>query len=162
MTGIFYGSTTGHTEAVAGQLARLLGLSDHDIYNVGSCSAAAAEAYDVLLLGSSTWGAGDVQDDWYDFLDQLSAQDLRGKKVALFGCGDSESYPDTFCGALAQLYDRLQPTGCTFVGFCEPGGDFLPESDVLRGGHLLGLTLDDNTPERHEAQLAAWCKHLLA
>ena len=52
----------------------------------------------------------------------LKAQDLSGKKVALFGCGDSGSYPDTFCDAFGLIYDGLQQSGCTFVGAYAPEG----------------------------------------
>ena len=114
--GIFYGSTTGVTEAVAERIAKKLGVASADVHNVGSATAADAVGYDALLLGSSTWGAGELQDDWYDFLDQLKCQDLTGKKVALFGCGDSSSFSDTFCSAMGEIHDGLAATGCTFVG----------------------------------------------
>ena len=63
--GIFFGSSSGTTEDIAGRIAGKLGVSGADIYNVGSVEAGAVQNYDVLLLGSSTWGAGDLQDDWY-------------------------------------------------------------------------------------------------
>ena len=103
MTGIFYGSTTGATEQVASDIAQQLGVEAGDIHNVGESSADDVDAYDVLLLGSSTWGAGDLQDDWYDFLDNLKGKDLSGKKVGLFGCGDSGSYPDYGISAQASV-----------------------------------------------------------
>ena len=56
--------------------------------------------YDVLVLSSSTWGAGELQDDWYDGVNVLKKCDLSHKYVALFGCGDSDSYSDTFCDAI--------------------------------------------------------------
>ena len=86
--GIFFGSSSGTTEDIAGRIAGKLGVSGADIYNVGSVEAGAVQNYDVLLLGSSTWGAGDLQDDWYDFLPKLRKEDLSGKLVALFGCGE--------------------------------------------------------------------------
>ena len=73
MIGIFYGSTTGNTEAAAQDIAAALGTDA--VFNVGEVDAASVADYDTLLLGSSTWGAGDLQDDWYDFLDALKAQD---------------------------------------------------------------------------------------
>ncbi len=159
--GIFYGSTTGNTEAAAAEIARCLGVADADVHNVGTSSADEVDAYDCLVLGSSTWGAGEVQDDWWDFLNQLTAKNLSGKQVALFGCGDSASYPDTFCGALAQLHDALEPTGCTFVGLMDAGSYAGLEADVCRGGQLLGLVIDDNAPAaQHEADIAAWCGSL--
>ena len=88
MTGIFYGSTTGTTEAVAQDIAKQLGVASADVHNVADASADEANKYDLLVLGSSTWGSGELQDDWYPFLDALKAKDLAGKKVALFGCGE--------------------------------------------------------------------------
>src|SRR3712207_8431127 len=37
--------------------------------------------------------------------------DLTGKVVAIFGCGDSESYSDTFCGGMAELYNAAKESG---------------------------------------------------
>ena len=44
------------------------------------------------LEKTSTWGDGELQDDWYDAIKMIKTADLNGKIVALFGCGDSESY----------------------------------------------------------------------
>ena len=79
MTGIFYGSTTGATEAVAQDIARMLGIPDSDIHNVAETSPDAVAPYDFLILGSSTWGCGELEDDWYGFLDVLEKKDLSGK-----------------------------------------------------------------------------------
>ena len=100
MTGIFFGTTTGSTEFVANQIAKELGISATDVHNVSETPIALIEKYDCLLLGSSTWGCGELQDDWYDFLESLKLQNLKEKKVGIFGCGDSASYPDTFCDAV--------------------------------------------------------------
>lgn len=158
MTGIFYGSTTGNTEQLANDIAAQLGISQDNIHNVGSTDASAVAAYDTLLLGSSTWGAGDLQDDWYDFLDSLKSQDLTGKKVGLFGCGDSGSYPDTFCGALAEIHDALTDTGCTFVGAYAPTDYDVTDSPVCQGGKFVGLAIDESDPDKTDARVAAWCE----
>lgn len=157
--GIFYGSTTGNTEAAAQQIAEILGVDSADIHNVGEASADEAQNYDELLLGSSTWGCGDLQDDWYDFLEALGALDLSGKKVGLFGCGDSDSYGDTFCGALGQLYDGLQSTGCEFVGAYEPTDYNVTDSDVCRDGKFVGLAIDESdSDDKNQARLQSWCE----
>ncbi len=159
MTGIFFGSTTGNTESVAADIAAALGVAETDVHNVGSAQADETDAYDTLLLGSSTWGCGDLQDDWYDFLDALKERDLSGKRVALFGCGDSSSYGDTFCGALGQIYDALQGTGCTFVGAYEPQDYDVTDSDVCRDGKFVGLAIDEADDDaKNQARLAAWCE----
>lgn len=154
MIGIFFGSTTGNTEAAAQDIAAALGTGA--VFNVGSVDAASVADYDTLLLGSSTWGAGDLQDDWYDFLDALKAQDLNGKKVGLFGCGDSDGYGDTFCGALRQIYDALQDCGCTFVGAYEPEGYQVTDSEVNVDGKFVGLCLDEADADNNPARIAAW------
>ena len=156
MTGIFYGSTTGNTEQLANDIAAQLGVASEDIHNVGESSADDVDGYDVLLLGSSTWGAGDLQDDWYDFLDGLKAKDLSGKKVGLFGCGDSGSYPDTFCGALADIHDQLQGTGCTFIGAYTPEDYDVKDSPVCENGQFVGLAIDESDPDKTDARVAAW------
>ena len=46
MTGIFYGSTTGSTEAVAQDIARLLGVAESDLHNVADTPADESDKYD--------------------------------------------------------------------------------------------------------------------
>ena len=104
--GIFYGSSTGATSEVAQRLGKALG-AEANIFDVASADAADVAGFDVLLLGSSTWGIGDLQDDWEDFLPKLAEQNLAGKKVALFGCGDADSYPDSAKRSLSLKKDLL-------------------------------------------------------
>jgi len=158
MTGIFYGSTTGNTEQLASDIAAKLGVASDDVHNVGETTADATANYDTLLLGSSTWGAGELQDDWYDFLDSLKAMDLSGKKVGLFGCGDSASYPDTFCGALAEIHDALASTGCTFIGAYEPQDYDVTDSPVCQDGKFVGLAIDESDTDKTDSRVDAWCK----
>ena len=160
MTGIFYGSTTGSTEAVAQDIAKQLGIADADVHNVADASADETDKYDLLVLSSPTWGNGDLQDDWYGFLDRLKTRDLTGRKVALFGCGDSGSYPDTFCDAVGLLYEELQPTGCIFVGSYEPVGYDVTDSLVCADGRFVGLAIDESAPDKTEERVAAWCRLL--
>ena len=106
-----YGSTTGTTEDIAGRIASKLNIAQGDIYEISKVTADTVAGYDTLLLGSSTWGSGDLQDDWYDGIETLKGADLAGKKIALFGCGDSSSYSDTFCSALGTIYNDLKDSG---------------------------------------------------
>ena len=157
MIGIYYGSSTGNTEAAANDIAAALGVDAANIHNVSDTDASTVADYDTLLLGSSTWGAGDLQDDWYDFLDNLKGQDLAGKKVALFGCGDSDGYADTFCGALVQIYDALQDTGATFVGAYEPEGYSYDATETEQDGKLIGLCIDEaNQSDLTDERIEKW------
>lgn len=91
-TVVVYGSSTGTCESIAQTIAEKLGVEAIDAANL---SADTIKAHDNLLLGTSTWGAGELQDDWYDALKTIKAEGLEGKTVAVFGCGDCEAITAT-------------------------------------------------------------------
>lgn len=154
--GIFYGSNTGMTAEVAEEIAVSFGISKEDVHNVSKSAPSEVAPYDVLLLGTSTWGNGELQDDWYDFIDGLEALDLKGKKIALFGCGD-ETMRDTFCGAIGELYNRLQKTGATFVGAFDANVYDFDNSPAFIDGVYVGLCLDQvNKEELTAPRIKEW------
>ncbi len=155
-TGIFYGSATGTTADVARRIARLMNVGDSDVHDVAGTRPDLVGNYDLLILGSSTWGNGELEDDWYDFVAGLQVLDLTGKKIALFGCGD-ETMSDTFCDAVGILYDRLKDTGATFVGEYHADGYTFERSAASDGATMRGLVLDEvNHPEMTDLRLRAW------
>lgn len=160
-TGIFYGSTTGTTESVARLIADKLGIAPADVHEVTKLDMALAESYEALILGTSTWGDGELQDDWYDGLKVLQGAHLSGKIVALFGCGDSESYSDTFCDAMGLLYEGLKDSGCTFVGAVDDSDYTYSASVAAADGKFVGLALDDvNESDRTDDRVSAWAAQL--
>ena len=155
--GIFYGSSTGTTSDLAQKIASALGVDSANVMDVANADASAAAKYDVLLLGSSTWGLGDLQDDWESFLPKLKGENLSGKKVGLFGCGDASSYSDTFCAALGTIKAELANTGCTFIGAYPAEGYSYDETTAEENGQLIGLCVDDaNEPDQTEARMERW------
>ena len=158
--GIFYGSSTGVTGEVAADIAKALGVADGDVHNVAKSAPSDVAPYDVLILGSSTWGAGDLQDDWYDFLDGLEVLDLKGKKIALFGCGD-DTMSDTFCSAVGEIYNRLQKTGADFIGAFDANVYDFSNSGAFIDGVYVGLLLDQvNHEELTADRIKAWTAQL--
>ena len=105
---VVYGSTTGTCESIAQTLGDQLGA---EVINVSDLTANQLAEADNIVLGTSTWGAGELQDDWYDGVNVVKSANLSGKRVALFGCGDSASYSDTFCGGMKELYDAAVAAG---------------------------------------------------
>lgn len=162
-TGIFYGSTTGTTESVAGQIAEKLGIAPADVHDVSKINADMVNAYEALILGTSTWGDGELQDDWYDGIKLLKGMDLKGKTVALFGCGDSESYADTFCDGMGVIYEDLKDSGCRFVG-AVPDTDYAYSSSIsVVDGNFVGLAIDDvNESDKTDGRITAWTDMLKA
>ena len=156
--GIIFGSTTGTCEDIAGKIAAEFGVDASDVHNVTDLNEDVVAAYDTLLLGSSTWGCGDLQDDWYDGLEKLKGMDLSGKKVAVFGCGDSASYGDTFCNAMGTIYDDLQGTGATFVGTGVSADDYtFDDSTAVKDGAFIGLALDEvNEDFKTSERISKW------
>lgn len=154
--GIFYGSTTGTTAYIARRIAQLLGVPDADIHDVADTAPDRLGDYSTLILGSSTWGNGDLQDDWYDFIDGAGALDLSDKRTALFGCGD-ETMSDTFCNAVGKLYEGLRKTGTTFIGEFPAEGYSFSASLAADGTLMRGLVLDEvNHPELTDRRLRQW------
>ena len=135
---VIYGSTTGMTEAVAAKIADSLGAQ---VFNVNAADAAAFDA-ELLVLGSSTWGVGDLQDDWAAKLDEVKGN-FAGKKVAVFGLGDSQGFADSFCVAAETIANAAKDAGATLVG------------DVLK--------LDDtNEADQTDGKIAAWVETIKA
>ena len=75
-TGIFYGSSTGTCEDLANQIADKMGVASSDVYSADKLSADLVKEYDLLILGTSTWGDGELQDDWYDGIKVLKSADF--------------------------------------------------------------------------------------
>lgn len=155
---VVYGSTTGTTEDVAGRIASALGAEAIPVSNL---TADVIAANDVLVLGSSTWGCGELQDDWYDGVERLKAADLKGKKVAVFGCGDSASYSDTFCDAMSIIAKAAADAGAQLIGKVSTDGYTFDSSASAEGGEFVGLAIDEmNESDKTDGRIAAWVKSL--
>lgn len=160
-TCIIYGSSTGTCQAIAEKIATKLGVASADVYDVANISADTTDNYQNLLLGTSTWGAGELQDDWYDGLKKLKSANLSGKTIAIFGCGDCESYSDTFCGAMAEIYEELKDCGAKLIGRVSTDGYTYDDSAAVIGGEFVGLALDEiNEDDKTDSRIDAWIEKL--
>ena len=161
-TCVIFGSSTGTCEDLANRIASAMGVDSSNVYNVADLTEEIVNKYDRLILGSSTWGCGDLQDDWFTGIETLKSMDLSGKQVGLFSCGDASSYGDTFCNAMGTLYDELQDTGATFVGtgFSTEGYSF-DDSTAVRDGAWVGLALDEiNEDFKTNERIKKWVSTL--
>ena len=158
---VSYGSSTGTCKGLAEKIGQQLGVQDDGIIDVQNLSADVVNKYDVLILGTSTWGAGEMQDDWYDGVKVLKQAGLQGKAVAVFGCGDSESYSDTFCGGMAELYNAAKDAGATMMGEVATDGYNFDDSEAVVDGKFVGLALDEvNEDDKTDSRIEAWVEEL--
>lgn len=141
--GIFYGSSKGNTESVAKNIHSELGLDNADLINIKDATKEDLEKYDYLILGTSTYGHGDIQKDWMLRLNLFDEIDWTGKKVALFSLGDQVQYPDNFADGMAIIYDKLIDKGVKIVGNWYPNGYIFNKSKAIRHGSFVGLVLDE-------------------
>merc|ERR1719225_1584623 len=131
---VFYATSTGNTETVAGYIAEAVGVEAEDI---GDAEDGDVTGADALIIGAPTWHTGaDEQrsgtswDDWlYETLPNL---DLDGKKIAIFGVGDQQSYGDNFCDAAGELYDLFTAKGAKVFGMTSQEGYDHTDSKAVR------------------------------
>ena len=163
--GIFYGSTAGVTEEIAEKLVDYFDEDTCNLYNMEDDFDDFDDMlqYDYLLLGSSTWGSGEVQNDWRDPLVDMEDEkpDFTGKTVALFGAGDCGTHGENFVSALGILYDSFKAAGATIVGAVPTDGYTFNYSFAVREGKFVGLPIDEiNESEKTDERIENWVKIL--
>jgi flavodoxin I len=161
--GIFFGSSTGATREAAEVLAdEITGAElidmEEDFDGIDQF-----EDYDVLLIGSSTWGQGDPQRDWVDPLYELSNDqpDLSGKKVAFFGAGDQKTHGEHFVSALGKMHDLFVSLGASAYGYTPTEGFDFEYSLAEKEGKFCGLAFDNvNQEDLTEERVTQWAGQL--
>lgn len=160
--GIFYGTSTGNTEYVAKLLVKELGDFDVHLADIARVKdVGLLEDFPYLILASSTWNFGDLQDDWMDRKVALEGLNLKGKKVALLGLGDASAYPENFVDSIGILYDLVSACGAEVVGQVARTGYDFDESLALRNDHFVGLPIDEeNEGHLTKERLKQWVLQL--
>ncbi|MDY0233957.1 MAG: flavodoxin [Sulfurimonas sp.] len=156
--GLFYASSTGNTENMATEIKESLSGLNITMHDIAQSANDEMTKYDALIIGSSTWGDGDLQDDWEDYIVNLDDAQLSGKTVALFGLGDQEEYPDHFLSAMGTIYEKVVSLGANVVGSFPTDGFEFDESTAVVDGKFVGLALDeDNQDDQSQTRIKSWC-----
>lgn len=157
--GIFYGSSGGVTAAAAEKLEELFEGAELIDMEEDFDDIDQLLSYDILLLGSSTWGQGDPQRDWVDPLYEIESDeiDFSGKTIALFGAGDQETHGEHFVSALGKMYDLFKKRGAKLVGSFPTEGYSYDFSLADKGGKFVGLPIDDiNQSDLTDERIEKW------
>lgn len=160
--GLFYGTQTGNTQTEAELIQKEFGGdSVVDIYDISKVESSDFENYNYIIIGCPTWNVGELQYDWNNFFDELDNIDFNGKKVAYFGVGDQNGYPDSFQDAMGILEEKISELGGETVGYWSTEGYDFTESKAVRDGKFVGLALDeDNQSELTQQRIKTWVAQL--
>lgn len=159
--GIFYASSTGRTAEAARKIGAALDVAADDIHDVARTAPSAMGEYELIIMGSPTYAAGELQGRMEDFVDGAAALDLRGHRLAFFGTGD-DTMTRTFCGAVGLMAKAMTPTGAEQVGqFNAQGYIFDDSAAEIAPGTYAGLLLDDvNHKDLTDGRIKEWVKTL--
>eukprot|EP00579_Thalassiosira_antarctica_P011796 CAMPEP_0201925170 /NCGR_PEP_ID=MMETSP0903-20130614/14223_1 /ASSEMBLY_ACC=CAM_ASM_000552 /TAXON_ID=420261 /ORGANISM="Thalassiosira antarctica, Strain CCMP982" /LENGTH=295 /DNA_ID=CAMNT_0048462797 /DNA_START=117 /DNA_END=1004 /DNA_ORIENTATION=+ len=168
--GIFFGTSTGSTDEAAHLISATFGdvASDPiDIDEVQGSIAAEFAKFDSLVVGTPTWETGaDTERSgtgWDEvYYGEMQKLDIAGKKVAVFGLGDSVSYAENYADATGELHDVFESLGCKMIGYTSAEGYKHEASKAIRGELFCGLALDAvNEEELTEDRVKNWVAALL-
>ncbi|MGF6906641.1 flavodoxin [Fusobacterium sp. PH5-44] len=159
--GIFYGSSSGNSEAIAEELEFYLKKEDVTSYNIKNGIENITDFKNIILI-APTYGVGELQKDWELRKKTLEKTNFSGKTVALIGLGNQFAFGESFIESIRILYDIVIKNNGRIVGFSSPNGYLFKESKAIINGHFVGLALDETnqgnkTPERIEI----WLKNVM-
>jgi flavodoxin I len=164
--GIFVGTAGGTSMKIADALVEAFGIDEDDVINMEEDFDDVEDQlleYDVLFLGSSTWGQGDLHFSWVDPVLEIEDEgfDFSGKTVAFFGAGDCKKHGEHFCSALGKLHKTFTGAGAKAIGFV-PKDDYTYEySGAEMGEKLCGLAIDEhNESDKTAERIEKWIEIL--
>ena len=159
-TAIFYASSTGNTEYIAKLISKELG--DIQLIDIANEGISSIVDYEKIILGVTTWGDGELQDDWDEVWESFQEIDFSDKTVALFGLGDQEGYGENFVDALGIVYEFLEQTDAKIVGkWANTEEYFYEESRAIVDDMFVGLALDEDNQDDLSAQrITKWCENI--
>lgn len=161
--GIFCGTAGGTSMKIAKALAKEFDVDEIVNMEDDFDDIEQFDEFDVLFIGSSTWGQGDVHFSWVDVQLELEDEgvDLTGKIVAFFGAGDSVKHGEHFCSALGKLHKTFTTLGAKAVGFVD-ASDYKYEFSLAEmDGKLCGLAIDEhNEKSKTKERINNWIESL--
>ncbi|MGN7296836.1 flavodoxin domain-containing protein [Ferdinandcohnia sp. SAFN-114] len=104
---IVYTSITGNTEEAGGIINHYMRryTSECFIYSVEQFPFYELESFDVVIIGTYTWGDGDIPLEMIQLYRAFENNHTKGIVTGVFGTGD-QCYPN-FCGAVDKFRDML-------------------------------------------------------
>lgn len=168
--GIFFGTSTGSTEEAAHLISSEFGDAASEpieIDEVQGSVAAEFAKFDSLVVGTPTWNTGADEErsgtGWDEiYYSEMQELSISGKKVAVFGLGDSVSYAENYGDATGELHDVFEKLGCKMIGYTsQEGYQHEASKSITPDGQFCGLLLDAvNEEELSEGRVKDWVAKL--
>lgn len=121
-------------------------------------------SYDFFIVGVLIWYIGVDEGRsgivWDEVYGDIWLLDLSGKKVVVFGVGDSFVYGEYFCDVIEEFYLVFWDIGVEMCGgnVFKDDYDFV-DSKVFVDGVFIGFFFDeDNESYKSEERVKNWCK----
>lgn len=169
--GIFFGTETGTTRLIAKKMHKIIGDERADKpLNVNRISMEDMLQYDNIILGTPSYGVGDIpgrsagciETNWEEFLATAQNPNFTGKKIALYGLGAQERYADRFASSLIRIYSLFKGFGAEIIGSWSTEGYTFEHSDSVIDGRFVGLVLDQRTQGMYtDERIAQWLQQIL-
>ena len=102
-TAIVHHSAGGNTKALAEVLASFL--PEAELFRVLEFDICTVHEYDSLIVGTYTWGNGELPARMSTFYSELEQMPISHLKTGVFGTGETNY--NHFCGAVDQFRDML-------------------------------------------------------
>tara|TARA_B100000902_G_C27151101_1_gene833783 strand:+ start:512 stop:1051 length:540 start_codon:yes stop_codon:yes gene_type:complete len=161
--GMFWGSDTGATEAVADIIVNYLSPDlNVESIEISRTNTDKISEFEWLILGLSTWHDGELQSDWDIFFNKFCEINFSGKTVALFGLGDQAGYSDYFIDGVGIIAKQVLQAGGKIIGkWPTEGYDFDSSKASIDDFSFYGLAIDEEfQPELTDERIKIWCEQI--
>jgi flavodoxin I len=159
--GLFFASSTGNCQTISLLIAKAFAPYTVDIFDVMHTKGQFIVNYNYLIFGVPTWDRYQLHEDWQIFLTAIKPENLKSKKIALYGSGDQHTFPDNFVDGMGLLYNWFVRKNADIVGSWPAGGYNFRRSLALRNDKFIGLALDEDFQmEMTSGRVNEWVQHL--
>ncbi|SBW06101.1 flavodoxin [uncultured Dysgonomonas sp.] len=159
--GLFYGTSTTKTAAIAKKVKAAFGEDKIDLIPVEDAWTKDFESYTNIIIGVSTWFDGELPTYWDEVKPELETLKMKGKKIAIFGLGDQVKYPENFVDGIGILAETFEAIGATLVGLTSTEGYTFEHSRAIRDGKFTGLAIDfENQHSKTDKRVKEWVEQL--
>ena len=118
-----------------------------------------------LFCGIPTWNTGADEERsgtaWDSILEDIGELNLSGKKVAIFGLGDSSTYTENYCDAMEELHGYFQKLVQKWSAMLTKSSYTFDESKSVIDDKFCGLPIDeDSESDLTDSRLENWAHNL--